>query len=155
MGQLHSRCVCSTPGVEEATLRIMLAEDGGAQATVGYLPPSVAIVPGMPPHHIVWPADPDFFGAAAHLNMAHEIGKATRLMAPARWKGELGLCMLTLLQDTWLALDTKTSAPMHAARSSLIVWLLADTTKRRRKSKPLARINLCSPRPCPSRRGCA
>ena len=73
--ELHSRCLCRTPGIEEATLRIMLTEDGSPQATAGYLPLSVAAAPGRPRHHIAWPNDPDLFGAGAHLIMAHEIGK--------------------------------------------------------------------------------
>ena len=74
-GELQNRCLCSTSGVADTTLHIMLTEDGGAEATVGYLPPSVAVSPGRARHHLVWPADPDFFGASASLIMAHEIGK--------------------------------------------------------------------------------
>lgn len=80
-GDLHSRCLCSTPGVEENTLHIMLTEDGSPQATVGYLPSSVAVASGRPRHHIAWPDDPDLFGAGAHLIMAHEIGKLPSTVA--------------------------------------------------------------------------
>ena len=77
-GELQSRCLCSTPEVAETTLHIILTEKGGApEATIGYLPPSATIPDhGTSRHHIVWPNDPDFFGAAAPLLIAHEIGKA-------------------------------------------------------------------------------
>lgn len=74
-GESGSRCLCSTHGVGETTLHIVLTGDGSPQATVGYLPPSVAVAPGRPRHHIAWPNDPDIFGASASLIMAHEIGK--------------------------------------------------------------------------------
>lgn len=73
--ELGSRCLCSTRGVGETILHIMLTEDGSSQATVGYLPPSVAVAPGRPRHHIAWPNDSDLFEASASLIMAHEIGK--------------------------------------------------------------------------------
>ena len=82
-GDLASRCLCTTPRVAETTLHIMLAGKGGAEATVGYLPPEVAIPEdGKPRHYIAWADDPDLFGKAAALMMAHEIGESARLIAP-------------------------------------------------------------------------
>jgi hypothetical protein len=66
--------------VDEATLHIILTETAGPEATVGYLPPLVTKHdPSKPRNYIVWPSDPGFFGMAAPLMMAHEIGKAVRL----------------------------------------------------------------------------
>lgn len=36
---------------------------------------------GRSRHHIVCPNDPELFGAAAPLMMAHEVGQAARLVA--------------------------------------------------------------------------
>lgn len=77
----------------ETTLHIILAEEGrGPEATVGYLPPSVVIADhDRSRHHIVWPKDPELFGLAAPLMMAHEIGEAAPLKA-----GKIVRCVLTL-----------------------------------------------------------
>ena len=153
-GDMQTRCLCTTPGVEETTLHIILTEQGGPEATVGYLPPSVTNHdPSKPRHHITWPNDPHFFGKAAPLMMAHEIGKAARLTILSWRRFESVSGLLTLLQDTWLALDTSTNVPMYATRSSSTALHLVGTMKRRRKSKPLVLRNQCSHRTRPSRRG--
>lgn len=72
----QGRCLCSTNGVAETTLRIMLSEDDNAEASLGYLPPpEPKRSPDKPRHYIQWPKNPDLFGADAARNMAHEIGE--------------------------------------------------------------------------------
>jgi hypothetical protein len=77
-GDLQSRCLCSTPGVAEITLHIVLTEHGGAEASLGYREPSLPkLESSKPRHYIFFPADPDFYGAAAPVHMAHEIGESS------------------------------------------------------------------------------
>jgi hypothetical protein len=72
------RCLCSTPGVSEVSLRVSLARQGETafDATLGYTDPIVPNPnPGKPRHYIRWPAESQFFGDAGGLMMGHLLGE--------------------------------------------------------------------------------
>lgn len=75
--QWRGRCLCSTPGVKEDSLHIILS-DNQASSTVGYLPPSAPNPnPSLPRNNIIWPKHIGFSKAFAPVVMAHEIGEIT------------------------------------------------------------------------------
>jgi hypothetical protein len=72
-GGAQSQCLCSTSGVEEATVRLRLGVHG-AHASIGYYDPFQPIEPGKPRNYIEWPAMQRDTRARAVLELAHELG---------------------------------------------------------------------------------
>lgn len=75
------QCLCSTGGISEDTVHIMLARQGETWplSTLGYTRPAVPKkYPNMPRHFIQWPADVQKFGARGPVHMAQEIGENPR-----------------------------------------------------------------------------
>ena len=80
----RSPCLCRTPGVADHTLHILQAVPGHplltARTSIGYKNPNLPRQPGLPRHHLIWPADTDSLGTQSEsgLIMAHESGGTTR-----------------------------------------------------------------------------